>query len=100
MSDARSAQLASIISRASLEHRQRAVRRFLAVTETEALQAIGHSASAAVVAVANDLGVTPGTVWRWRARVRGEFDPLGQLRWLLDRAAHRNSEILSLEEAL
>lgn len=100
MLNERRLRAAAIISGASLPHREKALKRHNAVSQAQMLQAIGHSASAAVCRVAEQEGVSTSAIWRWRARVHGEFDPVAQVRWLLDLAAIRNSEILSLEEVI
>lgn len=104
MTDRRTQALRRIISRSSARDRALAVERLAAVIETEMLVFIGHTASAAVVIVAAKRRVSTSTLWRWKALVRGECDDVGRLRWLLPRphgrGLHRNSEILSFEEAL
>jgi hypothetical protein len=104
MIDRRQRALRRIISRSSMRDRALAVERLAAVIETEMLVFVGHTASAAVVIVAARRRVSTSTLWRWKALVRGEYDDVGRLRWLLPRPLrrdrHRNSEILSLEEVL
>lgn len=104
MADERTHRFRAIIGRASARERSMAVNRLAAVIETEMLVFIGRTASAAVVIVAAKRRVSTSTLWRWKALVRGEYDHVGRLRWLLprphSRGLHRNSEILKLEEAL
>jgi hypothetical protein len=93
MRDSRAHSIAAIISRASEQHQKKALRRWLAVVETQMLQALGHTACAAVAEVAVRHGVSARAIWKWRALVYGEFDAAAQLRWLLDGRAIRSSGI-------
>jgi len=100
MRESRTQRAAIVIGRASEEHKEKALRRWLAVIETQMLQAMGHTACSAVVEVAVRHGVSSSAIWRWRRLVYGEYEPVPQLRCLLDQRAIRNSEILSLEAVL
>lgn len=100
MCEGRAQRAAMVIGRATQEHREKALRRWLAVIETQMLQAMGRSACAAVAEVALRHGVSASAIWRWRRLVCGEYEPIPQLRWLIEQRAIPNSEILSLEELL
>lgn len=48
-----------------------AARRYAAVEMVEAYILMGFSATAAVVSAANELAVSPRSVWAWRSQVAG-----------------------------